>query len=130
MCRVWIDGVPPGQQPPVTDCATAERNRVPNSRVIYGDRESFPGRGKGKFKNGGNDARACAYRDAVVVGDRIVNVCRDANGNVINDRRNRSARDDENDDRDHSFDRRDGSGKSKKVKAHKNGKNGTQGRDN
>ena len=50
MCRVWIDGVPPGQQPPVTDCVTAELNRTANSRVIYGDRESFPGRGKGKFK--------------------------------------------------------------------------------
>jgi hypothetical protein len=130
MCRVWIDGVPPGQQPPVTDCATAERNRVTNSRVIYGDRESFPGRGKGKFKNGSTDTRACAYRDAIVVGDRIVNVCRDANGNVINDRRNRSAGDnDENDDRDDSFDRRDGSGKSKKLKAQKNGKNGKHGRD-
>lgn len=55
MCRVWIDGVPPGQQPPVTDCATAERNRTVNSRVIYGDRESFPGKGKGQFKNGDRD---------------------------------------------------------------------------
>jgi hypothetical protein len=49
-CRVWIDGVPPGQQPPVTDCATAEASRTANSRVIYGDRESFPGKGKGKLK--------------------------------------------------------------------------------
>lgn len=55
MCRVWIDGVPPGQQPPVTDCVTAELNRTANSRVIYGDRESFPGKGKGKFKNGDSD---------------------------------------------------------------------------
>jgi hypothetical protein len=130
MCRVWIDGVPPGQQPPVTDCATAERNRVANSRVIYGDRESFPGRGKGKVKKNSNDTRACAFRDAVVVGDRIVNVCRDANGNVINDR-NRGARgdDDDNNNRDDRFDRQDGSGKSKKLKAHKNGKNGKSGRD-
>ena len=51
MCRVWIDGVPPGRQPAVTDCVTAERNRTANSRVIYGDRESFPGKGKGKFKD-------------------------------------------------------------------------------
>ncbi|HKG94062.1 MAG TPA: hypothetical protein VKA84_19285, partial [Gemmatimonadaceae bacterium] len=36
MCRVWIDGVPPGRQPAPTDCATAERNRTSNSRVIYG----------------------------------------------------------------------------------------------
>lgn len=53
MCRVWIDGVPPGHQPAVTDCTTAriESARTPNSRVIYGDDESFRGKGKGKFKN-------------------------------------------------------------------------------
>ena len=51
LCRVWIEGVAPGHQPPVTDCATAERNRTYNSRVIYGDRDSFPGKAKGKFKN-------------------------------------------------------------------------------
>jgi hypothetical protein len=50
MCRVWIEGVPPGQQPAVTDCVTAERNRTANSRVIYGNDESFPGKGKGKGK--------------------------------------------------------------------------------
>jgi hypothetical protein len=37
MCRVWIDGVPPGQQPGPTDCATAVRDRPANSRVIFGD---------------------------------------------------------------------------------------------
>lgn len=37
-CRVWIDGVPPGRQPAPTDCATAERNRPANGRVIYGSR--------------------------------------------------------------------------------------------
>ena len=53
MCRVWIDGVPPGHQPAVTDCTTAriEAARTPNSRVIHGDDASFPGKGKGKFKN-------------------------------------------------------------------------------
>lgn len=54
MCRVWVDGVPPGHQPPPTSCADAERDRLrygANARVIYGDRESFPGKGKGKFKN-------------------------------------------------------------------------------
>lgn len=35
-CRVWIDGVPPGRQPAPTDCATAERTRPANGRVIYG----------------------------------------------------------------------------------------------
>ena len=53
MCRVWIDGVAPGHQPGVTSCAQAERDRYrySNARVIYGDRESFPGKGKGKHKN-------------------------------------------------------------------------------
>lgn len=53
MCRVWIDGVPPGHQPAPTSCAQAERDRFQysNARVIYGDRESFPGKGKGKWKN-------------------------------------------------------------------------------
>jgi hypothetical protein len=37
MCRVWVDGVPPGQQPAPTDCKTAIRNRPPNGRVIFGD---------------------------------------------------------------------------------------------
>lgn len=36
MCRIWIDGVPPGRQPAATDCATAERTRPSNARVIYG----------------------------------------------------------------------------------------------
>ena len=37
MCRIWLDGVPPGQQPAPTDCATAVRNRPANGRVIFGD---------------------------------------------------------------------------------------------
>ena len=37
MCRVWIDGVPPAQQPAATDCPTAVRNRPANGRVIFGD---------------------------------------------------------------------------------------------
>lgn len=56
MCRVWIDGVPPGRQPAPTSCAQAQRDRVQygaNARVIYGDDQSFPGKGKGKFKNRG-----------------------------------------------------------------------------
>lgn len=52
MCRVWIDGVPPGRQPAPTDCATAYRTRPANARVIYGgDGNSFPGKGKGKWKH-------------------------------------------------------------------------------
>ena len=38
MCRIWIDGVPPGRQPEPTDCATARRHAPRNARVIYGDR--------------------------------------------------------------------------------------------
>jgi hypothetical protein len=56
MCRVWIQGVPPGRQPAVTDCASAEAQAAttPNSRVIYGNQQSFPGKGKGKFKSKSN----------------------------------------------------------------------------
>jgi len=37
MCRIWIDGVPPKQQPAPTDCATAVRNKPRNGRVIFGE---------------------------------------------------------------------------------------------
>ncbi len=37
MCRVWIDGVPPAQQPAPTDCPTAIQKKPANGRVIYGD---------------------------------------------------------------------------------------------
>ena len=37
MCRIWIDGVPAGQQSAPTDCATAIRNRPANGRVVFGD---------------------------------------------------------------------------------------------
>lgn len=36
MCRIWINGVRPNQQPAPTDCASAVRNRPPNGRVIFG----------------------------------------------------------------------------------------------
>ncbi len=44
MCRIWVDGVPPGQQPAATDCRTAIRNRPPNGRVIFGDDYAKQGR--------------------------------------------------------------------------------------
>lgn len=59
MCRVWLDGVAPGQQPPVTDCATAERERYrygSRARVLYGDQQSRPGRANGKHKNRSSDS--------------------------------------------------------------------------
>ena len=48
MCRVWIGGVPPNQQPAPTDCTTAVRNRPANGRVIFGD--EFPNNNKGNEK--------------------------------------------------------------------------------
>lgn len=35
MCRIWIDNVPPAQQPAPTDCASAIKNRPPNGRVVF-----------------------------------------------------------------------------------------------
>jgi hypothetical protein len=59
MCRIWLDGVPPGQQPAPTDCATAVRNRPSNGRVIFGDDYAD---GKGRKLNG-DDKRRTAPRD-------------------------------------------------------------------
>lgn len=42
MCRVWIRGRAPGQQPGVTDCVTARANETSDGRVIYGDRNDNP----------------------------------------------------------------------------------------
>lgn len=53
MCRIWIDGVPPGQQPAPTDCVTAVRNRPANGTVIFG--EEVRRRGKDKPKKGKSD---------------------------------------------------------------------------
>ena len=47
MCRVWLDKVPPKQQPAPTDCPTAVKNRPSNGRVIFGD-DYKDGAGKGK----------------------------------------------------------------------------------
>jgi hypothetical protein len=44
MCRIWIDGVPPAQQPAPTDCPTAVKNKPANGRVVYGEE---PKGGKG-----------------------------------------------------------------------------------
>ncbi len=37
MCRVWIEGVQPSQQPAPTDCVTAVRNKPVNGTVVFGD---------------------------------------------------------------------------------------------
>jgi hypothetical protein len=126
MCRVWIDGVPPGQQPPVTNCATALANRVPNSRVIFGDRESFPGRGKNALKTetaNGEVGRTCSVWDAVVVDGRLVNVCRD---DVVLDKRGRKIRREDLDHEDDKVEKPEKTGKVKVkgIKANKKGKHG------
>ncbi|MEO6443957.1 MAG: hypothetical protein ABIP66_02175 [Gemmatimonadaceae bacterium] len=43
MCRIWLDSVPPAQQPAPTDCASAIRNRPPNARVIFHDADEESG---------------------------------------------------------------------------------------
>jgi hypothetical protein len=50
MCRIWIEGVPPSQQPAPTDCNTAVRKRPVNGTVIFGD--NSPKRGNDKSKKG------------------------------------------------------------------------------
>jgi hypothetical protein len=87
MCRIWIDGVPPGQQPAATDCATAQRNRPANARVLYGDDNSAPGKGNGKYKKGKDGVRE----------DREDREDRDRDRDRNRDARNR---DDRNRDRD------------------------------
>ena len=49
LCRIWIDGVPPAQQPAPTDCATAVKNKPSNGRVIYGEEK------KPAAKDGGDN---------------------------------------------------------------------------
>jgi hypothetical protein len=49
MCRIWIEGVPAGQQPAPTDCVTAVRNRPVNGTVIFGE---SPKRGNEKSRKG------------------------------------------------------------------------------
>ena len=42
MCRIWLDNVPPAQQPAPTDCASAARNLPRNGRLIYSDEPRSP----------------------------------------------------------------------------------------
>jgi hypothetical protein len=54
MCRIWIEGVPPGQQPAPTDCVTAVRNRPKNGFVIFGNDSQ---RGKKEKSKKGKSSR-------------------------------------------------------------------------
>lgn len=60
LCRIWIAGVPPGRQPAATDCATAERNRPANARVLYGANTR---RGRDARDDGRYDSRRDTRRD-------------------------------------------------------------------
>jgi hypothetical protein len=51
MCRIWIKGVPPGQQPAPTDCSSAVRNRPANGKVLFGDEPGKTKRGKSNKKS-------------------------------------------------------------------------------
>ena len=42
MCRIWLENVPPSQQPAPTDCASAARNLPRNGRLIYSDEPRNP----------------------------------------------------------------------------------------
>lgn len=55
MCRIWIDGVPPDQQPAPTDCVSAVRNRPVNGSVIFGDDVKKKGDSKPKKGKSGLD---------------------------------------------------------------------------
>jgi len=113
LCRVWIDGVAPGRQPRATSCATARANAPANSRIIYGNDAPFPGRAVGRFKDGSCDferrpsnlgdiffglrtSGTDRDRDCRVSSSRTRDqnvwypVGRDANGNVIYERRTRN----------------------------------------
>jgi hypothetical protein len=93
MCRVWIDGVPPGHQPGQTDCRTAERQRPyyeqrygRNARVIYGERTNGRYDSRSGVVYGDRSRSNCRYVERVI-GGRVIRqrVC-DDNGSVYGDR--------------------------------------------
>jgi hypothetical protein len=59
MCRIWLNGVPAGQQPAPTDCASAVRNRPANGKVLFGDDPP-------KNKKGKSDNRKSSPTDEIV----------------------------------------------------------------
>lgn len=69
MCRIWIDGVPPGRQPAPTDCQTAVATKPANARVIWGDQTAFPGKGKEKVKKGNSGKHSASGADRDDDGD-------------------------------------------------------------
>jgi hypothetical protein len=141
MCRVWIDGVPPGRQPAPTDCATARRTAPANARIVYGDDRSFPERGRGatgrtRTSNGDvtADPRACGAGatngtlGGIILGGGRTTACTPRDGRT--DRNGNVVRDDRRDDRTYGRDREDdddddrGHGKAKHQKREKREKHG------
>jgi hypothetical protein len=55
MCRIWLNDVPPGQQPAPTDCASAVRNRPSNGKVLFGDDQPKNKKGKSDKKTSSTD---------------------------------------------------------------------------
>lgn len=112
MCRVWIEGVPPGHQPRPTDCRRAESERYrygANARVIYGDQTPHPGQGRAS-----RDARRSSSVET-----------------VIGARRGEWERRDRDDDDDRWEDReRDGSSKARAKAAKERRKAAKKGRGN
>ena len=104
MCRVWIDGVPPGRQPRATDCATARANVPGNGRVIYGNNR---GRGSNRddctysqttntvsdiiFGRSGRNTTNCRDNGNSRVDGGWYSVGRDNNGDTIYERRTRDS---------------------------------------
>jgi hypothetical protein len=76
MCRIWLDNVPPAQQPAPTDCASAVRNRPSNGRVIFGEEpkdksKHFKPRERRGGRDGVWDRRPNASRDGDARAERV-----------------------------------------------------------
>lgn len=83
MCRIWIAGVPPGQQAAPTDCATARATVPANGRVIYGTR---PGRRADRVDHGrrDHDDNLLTRRRQLADGTWVIDRYRlDSNGNIV-----------------------------------------------
>lgn len=65
MCRVWLDNVPPAQQPAPTDCASAIRNRPSNGRVIFSEDKAGKGAGEAAGKEEGDPKKRRPRRPSV-----------------------------------------------------------------
>ena len=66
-CRIWVEGVPPGQQPASTDCATALRQKPANGVILYGPPQK--GSSGGRFDPSvGEEPRTRSERSAPAQG--------------------------------------------------------------